>query len=418
MDLDVYVKDRAAAIRTGKALLWDMQVGSDGVTACASCHYQAGADGRDKNQLAQGRDGRWDSGHALNQQLTTTTRFPFTKFASVNDPFSAKKWNYNEIVCSQGVLAMTYIAITNTAVDAGTVRPGEASSSGGINIRQVTGRNAPSVINAIFNDRNFWDGRPHNEFDGVNPFGNCDVNARVYENIDAVTGQATPLRIAIANASLASQAVGPVNSDVEMAHGGRDFAAVGKKFLALQPLGLQKVSTTDSILGSLANPTSNGLDTTFGPLISAALQPKWISGVNKFSVAAGRVVPDLAGGPLSNATTPVQGQELLLGLGFVYPAEFMPMTDAINSAYDIGYYNIGIRPTLDDLGIGGNDPFGVPLSYAKRIQLGILIDDNRLFDNFIYPDSRLAIEDAFKTPMLRNVALTGPYMHNGGYDTE
>ncbi len=79
-DLDLYIKDRAAAIRLGKALFWDMQVGSDGVTACASCHYQAGADGRDKNQRAQGRDGRWDSGHVVNQQLTTTTRFPFTKF--------------------------------------------------------------------------------------------------------------------------------------------------------------------------------------------------------------------------------------------------------------------------------------------------------------------------------------------------
>ncbi|MFM7188365.1 MAG: cytochrome C peroxidase, partial [Armatimonadota bacterium] len=146
-----------------------------------------------------------------------------------------------------------------------------------------------------FNDRNFWDGRAHNEFNGVNPFGNSDVSARVYENIDAVTGQATPVRIAIANASLASQAVGPVNSDVEMAHGGRDFSAVGKKLLALQPLGLQKVGTTDSVLGSLANPTGNGLNTTYSALVAAAFQPKWISGVNKFSMAAGRVVPDPAG---------------------------------------------------------------------------------------------------------------------------
>ena len=36
-DLDVYIKDRAAAIRLGKALFWDQQVGSDG-TACASCN--------------------------------------------------------------------------------------------------------------------------------------------------------------------------------------------------------------------------------------------------------------------------------------------------------------------------------------------------------------------------------------------
>jgi len=480
-DLDLYIKDRDAAIRLGKALFWDMQVGSDGVTACASCHYQAGADGRDKNQRAQGPDGRWDSGHVVNQQLTTTTRFPFTKFSSVNDPLSTKLWNYNDIVGSQGVFAMTFIGITNTAVDAGTVRSGGAFSSGGINTRQVTGRNAPSVINAIFNDRNFWDGRAHNEFNGVNPFGNSDVNARVYENIDPITAQATPVRIAIANASLASQAVGPVNSDVEMAHGGRDFAAVGKKLLALQPLGLQRVSTTDSVLGSLANPTGNGLTTTYGALVSAAFQPKWINGVNKFSVSAGRIIPDPAGiythteanfslifglavlmyestlvsdqtpldrflagnttamtasarrgydlfigpancvvchagGPLSNATIPVLQQDAaFLGIGIF--TEVMPMRDLLPSAYDIGYYNVGIRPTAEDIGIGANDPFGNPLSYARGLQLGILQDPNRPAGQIVTATTRLAIDGAFKTPGLRNVALTAPYNHTGGYST-
>jgi cytochrome c peroxidase len=44
-----FVKDEAAAIRLGKAWFWDMQVGSDGLTACASCHFHAGADNRVKN---------------------------------------------------------------------------------------------------------------------------------------------------------------------------------------------------------------------------------------------------------------------------------------------------------------------------------------------------------------------------------
>src|SRR5260370_2035399 len=46
------VKDQAALIGLGKTLFWDMQVGSDGVLACASCHYSAGADVRDKNQIS------------------------------------------------------------------------------------------------------------------------------------------------------------------------------------------------------------------------------------------------------------------------------------------------------------------------------------------------------------------------------
>src|SRR5919109_296109 len=50
-NLDDFIKDRKAAVQLGKALFWDMQVGSDGVQACASCHFHAGADNRSKNQL-------------------------------------------------------------------------------------------------------------------------------------------------------------------------------------------------------------------------------------------------------------------------------------------------------------------------------------------------------------------------------
>src|SRR5438067_5907669 len=49
--VEQYVVDRAAAIRLGKALFWDMQVGSDGIQACGTCHFHAGADARLKNQL-------------------------------------------------------------------------------------------------------------------------------------------------------------------------------------------------------------------------------------------------------------------------------------------------------------------------------------------------------------------------------
>ncbi|MCA9034276.1 MAG: hypothetical protein KDA91_04045 [Planctomycetaceae bacterium] len=45
-DLSELIQDRNAAIALGKAFFWDMQVGSDGQTACASCHFRAGADGR------------------------------------------------------------------------------------------------------------------------------------------------------------------------------------------------------------------------------------------------------------------------------------------------------------------------------------------------------------------------------------
>jgi hypothetical protein len=46
------VKNHAALVRLGKALFWDMQVGSDGIQSCASCHFNGGADSRTKNQIS------------------------------------------------------------------------------------------------------------------------------------------------------------------------------------------------------------------------------------------------------------------------------------------------------------------------------------------------------------------------------
>ena len=37
MNLGLYVRNKSAAVQLGKAFFWDMQVGSDGVTACATC---------------------------------------------------------------------------------------------------------------------------------------------------------------------------------------------------------------------------------------------------------------------------------------------------------------------------------------------------------------------------------------------
>ena len=49
-NLSEFVADIQAAKVLGKAFFWDQQAGSDGL-ACASCHFQAGADNRVKNQI-------------------------------------------------------------------------------------------------------------------------------------------------------------------------------------------------------------------------------------------------------------------------------------------------------------------------------------------------------------------------------
>jgi hypothetical protein len=50
-NLKSIVKDFDELLVLGKALFWDMRVGSDNVQACASCHFHAGADNRARNQL-------------------------------------------------------------------------------------------------------------------------------------------------------------------------------------------------------------------------------------------------------------------------------------------------------------------------------------------------------------------------------
>lgn len=42
------------ALVLGKALFWDMQVGSDNVKACASCHFNAGTDVREQKPTHHG----------------------------------------------------------------------------------------------------------------------------------------------------------------------------------------------------------------------------------------------------------------------------------------------------------------------------------------------------------------------------
>src|SRR5437660_9043437 len=88
--LDQYVANREAAIQLGKALFWDMQVGSDGVQACGSCHFHAGADGRVKNQINPDMNGNNPSFTPPEGPncVMTAGDFPFHQLANPADPTS------------------------------------------------------------------------------------------------------------------------------------------------------------------------------------------------------------------------------------------------------------------------------------------------------------------------------------------
>jgi cytochrome c peroxidase len=265
---DAAVMAKELAIVLGKALFWDMQVGSDDVQACASCHFNAGADFRTKNQLTPSNEIFGDSaiagvpgpndppfnyGFGPNFDLTAE-HFPFHRRVDPTGPvdplvpadeFATVIMDTDDVVSSQGV------RLNDSATD-----PDELTFNWkNANVRKVEPRNAPSMINAVFHMDMFWDGRASFVFNGVNPFGFRDREAKVLRNLGtAVTPnlQWVPVRIPLAGH--ASQSVGPPLSTLEMTGFIRNFPELAEKLLApdLNPLALQMVHPDDSVLGLYA----------------------------------------------------------------------------------------------------------------------------------------------------------------------
>ena len=141
------------------------------------------------------------------------------------------------------------------------------------------------MINAVFNHRQFWDGRAEDVFNGVNHLGTRDLAARVYRAIDPKWPLS--VRVELANGSLASQAVAPIVSNLEMSAPGRTAADVGadlartprkifKRIQSLRPLAKQQVHSADSVLGSLSRWPNRGLtNRTYDEMIKIAFREEW-----------------------------------------------------------------------------------------------------------------------------------------------
>jgi cytochrome c peroxidase len=343
--LAAFVKDVPTAVALGKALFWDMQVGSDGVQACASCHYGAGADPIDKFRLTRSRNRINPGPDSIFGNNTTTVKtfstnlatgvtspvdlratgnprfapnyalqpidFPLFSSQPVSarlllDPLTGRTgdevsflFDTNDVIGSPGIRLADFLAINNTALDNGTPLVDQVFNTGPTpngdplnNTRQVTRRNAPSVINAVFNYANLWDGRANNIFNGETPYGPLDQNAGIWlDDGFALVKQ----KIAIPNSSLASQAVSPPVDDTMMSFKGRTFPELGKKILSLStpPLGQQLVHTNDSVLGGLSRATlqpdgslagNRGLDADYTQMIRAAFQEGLWSSSNRVTL--------------------------------------------------------------------------------------------------------------------------------------
>lgn len=488
-----FVADEKAAIALGKALFWDTSVGSDNTTACASCHFNAGADSRTSNQLNPGHlagDNTFQLGGPNFPLLPED--FPIAGLDGPTPPAV----DINDVVGSQGVFAAAFNGHgTNGAIDDcsrvsdSILDGGHGFNVNGVNTRQVAPRNAPSVINAVYNFRNFWDGRGNNTFNGGDPFGLRNGNALVWVLDGSLVKQ---VRVSIPSSSLASQGVGPPLSAVEMSCGGRSFMKLGKKLLDRPPLANQAIAPDDSILAGVARLRASSPGYSYAHLVRAAFKPKYwratrmvrLTGTDEnrfapmdlpprrgyprttepyeatqmeanFALFFGLAVQLYQSTLVSNdspfdryldgdasalTAQQVRGLEVFTGRGRCDSChsgpeltnasfrnvlnerlELMSMGDDGSAVYDNGFYNIGVRPSAEDRGVGGSDPFGLPLSETRMVQIGRASMLGNGFDATRNPavpaDRRVAVEGAFKAPGLRNVEFTGPYFHNGGYAT-
>ncbi len=318
-DVSAYVADPESALVLGKALFFDEQAGSDG-TACASCHFSAGADSRIQNQLSPGlKDltkgsngdrmfgsersdtlavarGDMPSGAkaAANYTLTPDD-MPLHRLADERDRNSPIVTTTNDRVSSAGSFDNKFLQVPEDSErddqchrisDRTFYVRREPPKRKRLPTREVEPRNTPTTINAVFLQRNFWDSRANSLFNGVGVFGMRDIKGDPTKRLIVKHGDGLELTwLEIENASLASQAVGPPTSRLEMSCAGRVFPDIGKKMVGRRPLALQDVDPTDSSLGPFASQHGNGLDVTnYEDLIKKAFKPEYWSATGRWRI--------------------------------------------------------------------------------------------------------------------------------------
>ena len=212
-------RDAAAAL--GKALFWDMQVGSDGVQSCGTCHFHAGADNRTKNQLNPNHVGGDFALHVGNVPLPArwitkaanydvqASDFPFHKLANHADhaedvncgssglpPCSQGAISdVNDVMSSMGVIFSPFTDIEPIGAVSGfiagivkSLKP-DIRTPGALDpipvfqgLRRVEPRNTPTFFASAMNFDNFWDGRARHDFNGGSVFGGSDPQSHVFVN--------------------------------------------------------------------------------------------------------------------------------------------------------------------------------------------------------------------------------------------
>ncbi len=443
--LSQFVRDQRALLRLGKALFWDMQVGTDGAQSCASCHFHGGADNRIKNQVSPGlkvtplADTTFQLGQGPNYTLKASD-FPLSTNQSQND-----------VVSSQGVM-------TTDATDA------NGFNVSGTKVRRVEPRNAPTVINTAFNRFQFWDGRAKDQFNGVTPFGPNPAGAypTIYRADSPDTSWSTFDVIQdgrLDQSALASIAVGPVLSLFEMSGFTRTFVDLHFTFQSsiqvvenATPLAGQLVDPTDSVLGGVSAYPNTGLtNANYALMIQDAFAPQWWNSTQIldgftlmeenlslfWGLAIREYLTTLIADSGLGAHTPFDRYQAG-DLTALTPRQVEGLRLFVNSTANGGancstchaipeFTRASLRRTAEqellptnavphDLQVKQN---GWITDYGVRLPG----DDPGAGDPATFPnppagnDPTSTQPNTFKVPTLRNIALTAPYMHTGRFST-
>ncbi len=238
------------------------------------------------------------SGALADSSYTLTPEdMPLHKLVDETDRNSAIRTTTNDRISSQGAFGASFTSVKKKGEKCSKTE-GDIFHAGNFAARQVEPRNTPTTINAAFFHRNFWDGRANNMFNGVGVFGMRDIqgdpNARLVVLEEA--GQPQLDYLELENSSLASQAVAPPVSTLEMSCEGKTFADLGRKMLGMTPLGEQTVAPDDSVLGAYRAASGQGLGGyTYADLVKLAFDPKYWAADGRFAITDGSLKSSEAG---------------------------------------------------------------------------------------------------------------------------
>jgi len=234
------------------------------------------------------------------------------------------------------------------------------SVSEGIN--KLTGtRNAPTVVNAAYNRTQFWDGRsPSLEDQALHPFLN-------------------PVEMALPN----HEAL------LDIVRADKDYVQAFESVFGVAADEITMAEVTKAI--AAFERTQVGGDSAFD---------RWYFGGDKSAMSA----------------EAVRGFAVFLGDGRCVSCHTIEQNHALFTDHLFHNIGIGINDIQDKVPTLAS-AFQVAKNAGIDVDVAVLSDADTSHLGRFAVDDQLSSMGAFKTPTLRNIAMTAPYMHDGSLQT-